>query len=316
MILVRASYFLFPIHNANVLSASPPTHAPFQHHLETRDPWQVPRSHAADFYAGRDVQVPQGRRDPVHLGPFDDEPIEDEDATISHDGRAEEGRVWEDDACKSTVALLCDLVHLHQIFALFPAFPPQSTFQESRINSPCPPQGSEIYSDDPNVNEEVGSIQLDPSLIEDDKGNGIGSFLSPGVVTPNPSDVHSRLDEDKNSFEEWLGDELETPHGLSTLLSSSARSAPIPDDAEIIGIDDSDDEQENQMSEKHINRSGELNTSSNVEEQQNFQEMESDSEIIAPAVSVTESNPEPEHNESAHMEVEEIDAFNLGEYTN
>lgn len=200
--------------------------------------------------------------------------------------------------------------------------PPHSTFLESRIHSPYPSQGSEIHSEGLDDRDEVDappSFQLDPSLLlQEDEGSGIDSFLTPGALTPNPSDVHSRLDEDEDGFEEQQAEEEHTtPHGISTLPPPPTRGAPISDDAEIIAVDDSDDEQDNQTPKKQIDRNSEPNAPPYSDERSNSQEMEYDLEVIPPAGSVTERDLQPFlHKESAYLEIEEIDMFNPGECTN
>jgi hypothetical protein len=178
-------------------------------------------------------------------------------------------------------------------------------------------QGSEIHSGGLDDRDEVDaspSFQLDPSLLQEDGGSGIDSFLTPGALTPNPSDVHSRLD----GFEERQAEEEHaTPHGILTLPPPPTRGASISDDAEIIAVDDSDDEQDNRTPEKQIDHNSEPNAPPYSDEQSNFQEMEYDLEVIPPAGSVTERDLQSFlHKESAYLQIEEIDVFNPGEHIN
>ena len=159
---------------------------------------------------------------------------------------------------------------------------------------------------------------MDPSLLQEDEGSGIDSFLTPGALTPNPSDVHSRLDEDEDGFEERQAEaEQATPHGILTLPPPPTRGPSISDDAEIIALDDSDDERDNQIPKKQIDQNSEPNAPPYSNERSNSPEMEYDLEVIPPAGSVTERDLQSFlHEESAHLQIEEIDVFTSGKYIN
>ena len=93
--------------------------------------------------------------------------------------------------------------------------------------------------------------QLDPHLFARAEGvdNDIDSFLTPGVLTPNQSELRTDLDETEDAVE--TGFRNETARSLSLPIFPPVfplkRNEPIPQDAEIIAIDDSDDDGEDSL---------------------------------------------------------------------
>lgn len=85
-------------------------------------------------------------------------------------------------------------------------------------------------------------LQFDPHFPApaEDVDGGIDSFLTPEALTPSESRIH--LDE---TDEAEIGSTHESVqpllHSVSTPIFTSRRNEPIPQDAEIIAVDDSDD---------------------------------------------------------------------------
>ena len=107
----------------------------------------------------------------------------------------------------------------------------------------------QAYYSEGNVNTSWGQ-QLDPRLFGSAEGvdNDIDSFLTPGVLTPNQSELRIHLNETEDAVE--TGFRNERTRSLSPPISPVLplkRSEPIPQDAEIIAIDDSDDDGEDSL---------------------------------------------------------------------
>lgn len=78
------------------------------------------------------------------------------------------------------------------------------------------------------------------SLFEAEDGD-IDSFLTPGVITPNQSEMRSYLDEHSDIGQELDQGRIESVSQSISTLPHPQRPPP-PHDAEIITIEDSDDE--------------------------------------------------------------------------
>ena len=89
-----------------------------------------------------------------------------------------------------------------------------------------------------------GSRRTDSSLfaVNEAEDGGINSFLTPGVIIPNQSEMRSYLDGHSNIGQELDQGSIESaPQNIST-LSSHPQRRPPPQGVEIIAIEDSDDE--------------------------------------------------------------------------
>jgi hypothetical protein len=93
--------------------------------------------------------------------------------------------------------------------------------------------------------------RLDPHLFacKEAVDNGIDSFLTPGVLTPNQSELRTHLDETEDAVETGFRNERARSLSLPILppVLPTKRNEPIPRGAEIIAIDDSDDDEEDSL---------------------------------------------------------------------
>ncbi len=101
--------------------------------------------------------------------------------------------------------------------------------------------GAQTYAQDFYYDGDVRILpggRIDPFFLHGsaDLDDGIDSFLTPGALSPNPSEEQMSIGDD-----EGTGIQGPPDHYVSV---PSTRGQPIPSDAELITVDDSDDEPE------------------------------------------------------------------------
>ena len=101
--------------------------------------------------------------------------------------------------------------------------------------------GAQTYAQDFYYDGDVRILpggRIDPFFLHGsaDLDDGIDSFLTPGALSPNPSEERTSIGDD-----EGAGIQGPPDHYVSVPLT---RGQPIPSDAELIAVDDSDDEPE------------------------------------------------------------------------
>lgn len=179
--------------------------------LELNDPWDAPRRFSMDYFSGGEVQAGT-QLHPDHLGSFDEiESIEEDEERSQFYESA-----WDRGACKELS------LRFQRSLCLFD---PVSNSQSA----------SEIYQDYYSKGD-VNTTSLDqfnphPFVLCENKDGDAAS----GVFTPDWS-THLEYAEDVGGS---------AHEGIRTLSAlPSIRNQPIPQDVEIIAVDDSDDDEE------------------------------------------------------------------------
>ncbi|KAF5322103.1 hypothetical protein D9619_001977 [Psilocybe cf. subviscida] len=197
------------------------------HLVQIPDPWDGPREYAQDFYAGGNIQpTPWAHIDVDHLAPEDEDHAEE--------SRARKEQEAEDDEIQPQGH---DTAFLHD------------GVRAGAVEIPDPWQGPQTYAQDyysGGVNGALPTDRIDPALLSvtGEIDDGYSSFLTPFTLTPShPVDTEGEDNEEDEGEDHDKFALPPAPEGIYVPPGLQARDAPIPTDAEIFNVDDSDDEE-------------------------------------------------------------------------
>jgi len=200
------------------------------------------------------------------------------------------------------------------------AFPPHEVDESGPVDIPDAWEGPEVYAQDFYSGGDVRTlpgIPIDPSLLSGtaDEDSGIDAFLTPGGLTPIPNDLRSDQED-----EELEDDQEIMPPSHYVPATLSKRESPIPADAEIFTIDDSDEDQQKEREQSVEEEFDELEHDDQMEAQnprgiyENVDE-EADVEVVPPSDFTGDAIPddisvaEPNQAERPHISMPGLQYF-------
>ncbi|KAH9485489.1 hypothetical protein JR316_0002397 [Psilocybe cubensis] len=212
----------------------PPHDIRLERPVDIVDPWESSRIYAQDFYAGGSIHLPRGTHTSAHyMGPMDVDYVEQLKSNTAPKHPSEETQPPSDNT----------------------SFPDGNTNEDIPVEIQDPWTGPQTYAEDYYSGGEVRAtpgVPVDPALLSGTHGveDDIDNFLTPGALTPSqgPSEENTEgVYDDEVDVREDRDEGTILPPSTNLFVPPS-QSRPIPTDAEVIAVDDSDNEEDHSLS--------------------------------------------------------------------